>query len=63
MYQRNNRNETNKEHEFSGMPFFMTYSQAKNNGLTVKKGSKSYIISKAFGKKIGEKEKISSAKK
>jgi len=56
MYKRNNRNEMDKEHEYAGMPFFMTYSQAKNNGLTVKKGSKSYIISKAFGKKIGERE-------
>lgn len=56
MYQRNNRNEMDKEHEYAGMPFFMTYSQAKNNGLTVKKGSKSYVISKAFGKKIGERE-------
>lgn len=35
------------------LPFFMTYAQAKKNGLQVKKGSKSYIITKRFGKKVG----------
>lgn len=35
------------------LPFFMTYKQAQNNGLQVKKGSKSYTITKRFGKKVG----------
>lgn len=35
-------------------PFFMTFKQAQDNGMNVKKGSKSYLIVKKFGKKIGE---------
>lgn len=35
-------------------PFFMTYKQAADQGMQVKKGSKGYTIVKKFGKKIGE---------
>lgn len=58
MYNRSIQKELDKDHEYSGMPFFMTFMQAKQNGLTVKKGSKSYTISKSFGKKVGEREDI-----
>lgn len=36
------------------LPFFMTFKQASDNGMQVKKGSKGYTIVKKFGKKIAE---------
>lgn len=47
-----NGQETKNDNDSNSLPFFMTYAQAQKNGLQVKKGSKAYMITKRFGKKI-----------
>ncbi|MBS0895229.1 DUF1738 domain-containing protein [Tatumella sp. JGM130] len=49
-------NETDKEHPLAGLPFYMTFKQAKDNDLNVKKGSSAYNIIKLFSMKVDEKE-------
>lgn len=50
------KNRMEKDDTQELLPFFMTFNQAKSNGVSVKRGSSSFIIIKQFGKKIEPKD-------